>query len=79
MSHKQCPYCAEEILSAALKCRYCGSLVESSAARLLAAAWIRPSENRMLAGICAGLAEQLGMSVTIVRLAFVLGVLSIEQ
>ena len=29
----------------------------------------------MIAGVCAGLAEQFGISVTIVRLAFVLGAL----
>ena len=29
----------------------------------------------MIAGVCAGLAEQFGVSVTIIRLAFVLGVI----
>jgi len=29
----------------------------------------------MIAGVCAGLAEQFGISVTILRLAFVLGTL----
>ncbi|MBW2493331.1 MAG: PspC domain-containing protein [Deltaproteobacteria bacterium] len=35
--------------------------------------WIRPHQGRSLAGVCMGLAEQFGVSVTILRLAFVLG------
>ncbi|MCH7644108.1 MAG: PspC domain-containing protein [Myxococcales bacterium] len=35
--------------------------------------WIRPYQGRALAGVCIGLAEQFGVSVTILRLAFVLG------
>jgi phage shock protein PspC (stress-responsive transcriptional regulator) len=35
--------------------------------------WIRPYQGRSLAGVCMGLAEQFGVSVTILRLAFVLG------
>jgi phage shock protein PspC (stress-responsive transcriptional regulator) len=30
----------------------------------------------MIAGVCAGLAEEFGISVTVVRLAFVLGTLA---
>lgn len=29
---------------------------------------VRPRENRMIAGVCAGLADYLGMDVTVVRL-----------
>src|SRR4029078_4504774 len=57
----------------ALKCRYCGSLVSDSSA--LTRAWYRVPESRMIAGVCAGLAEQVGVSVTVIRLAFVLGVI----
>jgi phage shock protein PspC (stress-responsive transcriptional regulator) len=70
---KRCPYCAETIRAEALKCRYCGSLVSSDTA--LTRTWYRVRETRMVAGVCAGLAEQFGVSVTIIRLAFVLGFL----
>ncbi|MEB2283893.1 MAG: hypothetical protein B6D46_08580 [Polyangiaceae bacterium UTPRO1] len=70
---KRCPYCAERIRSDATRCRYCGSAVGGASA--LTRAWYRVPETKMLAGVCSGLAAQFGISVTIVRLAFVLGVL----
>ena len=70
---KPCPWCAESIRVEAVKCRHCGSILDVSGARSLSEPWFRPREGRMLAGVCAGLAEQFGLSVTIVRLAFALG------
>ena len=71
---KKCPWCAESIRAEALKCRYCGSMVDSGASlRGLTEQWVRPYHGRTLAGVCIGLAEQFGVSVTILRLAFVLG------
>src|SRR6266850_7165254 len=70
---KLCPYCAEAIRAEALKCRYCGSLLDPGGA--LTRTWYRVREGKMIAGVCAGLAEQFGISVTILRLAFVLGTL----
>ena len=70
---KRCPYCAEEIRAEAVKCRFCGSLLEPGTA--LTRSWYRVRDGKMIAGVCAGLAEQFGISVTILRLAFVLGTL----
>ncbi len=67
---KRCPHCAEEIRAEAVKCRYCGSIVDGHA---LTRTWYRSREERRIAGVCAGLAQEFGVSVTVVRLAFVLG------
>ena len=70
---KSCPFCAEEIRREAVKCRHCGSYLDAGSP--FTRTWHRVRENKMIAGVCAGLAEQFGISVTILRLAFVLGTL----
>lgn len=70
---KRCPYCAEEIRPEARKCRYCGSFLELGSP--LTRTWYRSHQGKMIAGVCAGLAEQFGISITVVRLAFLLGTL----
>jgi len=69
---KRCPYCAEEIQDEAIKCRYCGSdlrapsLMDWAEKRLY-----RSQRDRKLAGICAGLADYLGIDPVLMRVAWV--------
>ena len=60
-----CPFCGEDIRVEALKCHHCGQyLVEDD---------IRPkrltrSNNKVLAGVCAGLADYAGLDPSLVRI-----------
>jgi phage shock protein C len=69
---KRCPYCAEEIRLEALKCRFCGSFVDGPA---VSRGWLRSRDGKMIAGVCAGLAREFSVPVTVLRLAFVRGTL----
>jgi phage shock protein PspC (stress-responsive transcriptional regulator) len=79
---KKCPICAEEIQDEALKCKHCGSWVESPAGqppptwgRLSPSAkgsFRRSSRDRMLTGVCGGLAASLGVDPVLVRVIYAL-------
>ena len=58
-----------------MKCRYCRSYLDGGAGSALSEPWLRSSDGAMIAGVCAGLAERFEISVTVIRLAFVLSFL----
>lgn len=66
---KLCPWCAEQVRAEAIKCKHCGSRLDAGG---LAGDWARSAHDRMLAGVCGGLAAQFGVPTALVRLAFVL-------
>jgi len=68
---KRCPYCAEEIRRAAVKCRHCGSWLEQGSRSGLHLQWYRRRQGKMVAGVCAGLADYYAIPVEAVRLAAV--------
>jgi phage shock protein C len=61
---KRCTSCALEIPAEAKKCPHCHARQPGPST------FYRPKEGRMIAGVCAGIARELGIDAAIVRLAF---------
>ncbi len=65
---KRCPYCAEEIQAAAVRCRYCRSRLTTFDAER----WHRNYPEARIAGVCAAIAHAVTVPLPAVRLAFVI-------
>ena len=80
---KRCPYCAEEIQDAAIKCKHCGAMLDGSPnlpSGSVPRKLTRSRSDRMFSGICGGLAVYADMDPTLMRLLvaiaiFVTGIL----
>lgn len=67
-----CPYCRSQNQPGSTRCAACTSwMVDPPPVR----EWTRARSQRMLAGVCRGLATRFGVPVSALRLGFVLSVL----
>jgi phage shock protein PspC (stress-responsive transcriptional regulator) len=64
---RKCPYCAEDIQEAAVRCPHCRSRI----AALDPNRWYRDHPERRVAGVAAAISHVLAVPVTIVRVGFV--------
>lgn len=72
---RNCPYCFEEIPDQIVKCPHCGEIVRRpgpGGAGVPRSRLHRSTSDRMLAGVCGGLAEYAGVDPTLVRLLMLL-------
>lgn len=67
---RRCPWCAEPVAFEARRCPHCASRIEGGVRD--PREWHRGHPERKLAGVCAAVADNLGVSVSLVRAGFLL-------
>src|ERR1700761_401327 len=70
-----CLTCGFDERAEANFCSQCGRVMAARTYPGYSARLMRPRESRMIAGVCAGLAEHYGWDASIVRILLVLSVL----
>lgn len=60
-----CPFCEQDIRVEALKCHHCGNYLVEEDRRPRR---LTRSKNKMLAGVCAGVAEYAGIDISLLRI-----------
>jgi len=71
---KACPYCAETVQDAARKCKHCGEMIDggNSSGSFTNRTLTRSRSDKMLMGVCGGLAKYLDMDPGLVRVGVAL-------
>jgi phage shock protein C len=72
-----CTRCGSELREQDRFCSGCGAATARGASNVRPApALTRPTEGKMLAGVCAGFARSLGIDVTLIRIIWAILMLS---